>query len=327
VKQNGATAVALSRRRFIAAAAASSSIACAGEILPVIRPDPAHFDACRAQRSLSILTWNIFMMPEWLGESPLNQARAAAIARTLLEQPFDILCLQKVFDASARAILEEALAGRYPHRYGPANPSCLLLDSGVCVFSRYPLTDYQAISFHECDSWECFSRKGALLVSGTCGSTPFRLITTHLQGEDGSVFTAKHQAIRDQQIQAIRDRLIVPHLEPKVPFVICGDFGTPRFANAQADETPSYRNMLTTLGVENGPEWRLTLNEVDNQLAKSEAARKNEVDYVFVRKNDFDLRVERALCVFKRDGWDPVQHRTDLSYHYAVSATLTFGAA
>jgi endonuclease/exonuclease/phosphatase family metal-dependent hydrolase len=318
----------LTRRRFIAAAAAaSSSIACAGQILPVTRPDPAHFDACRAQRSLSILTWNIFMMPEWVGESPLNQARAAAIARTLLEQNFDIVCLQKVFDASARAILEEALADRYPHRFGPANPSHVLLSSGVWVLSRYPLTDYQEIEFDQCDLWECFSRKGALLLSGTCGSTPFRLITTHLQGEEGSAFTPMNQAIRDSQMRQIRDRLIAPHLEARVPFIVCGDFGTPRFADACGDETASYRNMLTTLGVENGPEWRLTLNEVDNQLAKSDTARKNEVDYVFVRKNDFDLRVERALCVFRRDGWDPVQHRTDLSYHYAVSATLTFGAA
>jgi endonuclease/exonuclease/phosphatase family metal-dependent hydrolase len=264
------------------------------------------------------------MMPEWIGESPRNQPRAAAIAATLLEQDFDIVCLQKVFDSAARAVLEQALSARYPHRYGPANDGCLLLNSGVWVLSRYPLADYQAIEFAECDSWECFSRKGALLVSGTCGNTPFRLIATHLQGEEGSAFTPEKQAIRNLQILEIWNRLIAPHIELNVPFIVCGDFGTPRFVDAQGRETASYRKLLNTLGVENGAEPRLTLDEVDNQLAKSASARRNEVDYVFVRRNGCALDVERARCVFKRDGWDPEQHRTDLSYHYAVSAKLTF---
>ncbi|HET9932316.1 MAG TPA: sphingomyelin phosphodiesterase [Polyangiaceae bacterium] len=318
---------ALSRRRFLkSVAAAGGALGCA-EIPPVTRPDPARFDACPNSRALSILTWNIFMMPEWIKESPFNQSRARAIAATLLEQQFDILCLQKVFDRAALAILENALGRRYPHRYGPANDGCLLLSSGVWVLSRYPLVDYQQIEFSECSSWECFARKGALLLSGTCGKTPFRLVTTHLQGEEGSSFTRANQAVRDRQMRQIRDRLIVPHLEAEVPFIICGDFGTPRFAKSHGDETDAYRSMLTTLGVENGATWRITLDEIDSQLAKSASARRNELEYVFVRKNGFPLEVERMRHVFERDGWDPKQHHTDLSYRYAVSAKLSFGQA
>jgi endonuclease/exonuclease/phosphatase family metal-dependent hydrolase len=277
---------------------------------------------------LKVLTWNIFMMPEWVGESPNNKGRAAAIAEVLLERDFDILCLQKVFDGAARAILEKALAGRFPHSYGPANNSgSICLNSGVLVLSRYRLTDYQAIEFQECGSIECFSRKGALLVSGTCGATPFRLVVTHLQGEDGTTFTTENQEIRDAQMAEIRDRLITPHLEPHVPFVICGDFGTPRFADACGDETLSYRKMLATLGVDEISEALITLDEQDNALAASVTGRKNEVDYIFVRKNGFELNVRRERWVFKRGGWDPTAQRTDLSYHYAVSAELTFGTS
>lgn len=265
------------------------------------------------------------MMPEWVGESPLNQRRAAAVARTLLEEDFDIVCLQKVFDAGARAVLEESLSARYPYRYGPANDGCLLLSSGVWVLSRHPLTDYQAIEFAECSSWECFSRKGALLVSGTCGHTPFRLIATHLQGEEGPVFTPENQTVRELQMIAIRDHLIVPNVEDHVPFIVCGDFGTPRFADSGGNETTSYRRMLAILGVENGRERRNSLDEVNNELAKAPTARQNEVDYVLVQDNGFDLRVERRRHVFKDSSWDPEQHRCDLSYHYAISATLTFG--
>jgi endonuclease/exonuclease/phosphatase family metal-dependent hydrolase len=322
---------ALSRRRFLAALGVGGALSCAApETLPVTRPDPQRFDACRKQRSLTVLTWNIFLMPKWIRESPSNDARARAIAAVLLEPQFDfdILCLQKVFDSAAREILEQALADRYPHRFGPANDSCSLkLNSGVWLLSRYPLTDYQEIQFSECSSWECFSRKGALLVSGTCGTTPFRLIATHLQGEEGSSFTEKNQAIRDSQMREIRDRLITPHLEPQVPLIICGDFGTPRLTADGESETKSYREMVSTLGVENGAELRITLDDskVNNQLAINDTGRRNELDYVFLRTNGFDLTAERTRHVFRRGGWDTKQQRTDLSYRYGVSARLRFG--
>lgn len=322
---------AFSRRRFlVATAAAGSAFSCASPpILPVTTPVPARFNACPTQRSFSLLTWNIFMMPAWVSESPRNRPRAAAIAATLLEHDFDILCLQKVFDSGAKDILEAALAARYPYRHGPANAATVFkLSSGVWLLSRYPLTDYQEIQFDRCSSWECFSRKGALLVSGTCGATPFRLITTHLQGEEGPAFTPKNQAIRDQQLSEIRDQLITPHLERNVPFIVCGDFGTPRMADACGVETESYREMLATLGVENGADLRITLDDsrLDNQLARDNTGRRNELDYVFLRRNECDVTVERTRHIFRRQGWDPQYQRSDLSYRYGVSAKLTFGS-
>ena len=167
-------------------------------------------------------------MPTWLGESPRNEPRAAALGAALLEHDFDVLCLQKAFDASARDVLQGVLGDRYPHRYGPANDSCSLkINSGVWILSRHPMTDYQELQFDECAGVECLSRKGAILVSGTCGTCPFRLIATHLQGEEGPRFTVGHQRIRDAQIAEIRDRLILPHLQASVPILVCGDFGTP----------------------------------------------------------------------------------------------------
>lgn len=319
----------LSRRTFLASSSlAVGGCACGTRVVPVTRPDPAVFEACGTQRSIKVLTWNIFMMPPWVGESPNNDPRAAAIASTLLEHDFDILCFQKAFDGSARTILQQALAGRFPHSYGPANESAVFLNSGVLVLSRHPLTDYQEIVFHDCSSAECLSKKGALLVSGTCGKTPFRLIATHLQGEEGNSFTELNQSIRDAQMVEIRDRLITPHLEPRVPFIICGDFGTPRFANPARDETPSYRQMLATLGVDEIAETLLTLDEQNNELVAANATgRRNEVDYIFVRQNGFELSIARQRLILRRAGWDPVSHRTDLSYHYAIGAELRFGPA
>src|SRR5712691_944764 len=115
---------------------------------------------------LQILTWNVWMMPWWTFQSPRNTPRAAAIAAELLQRDFDILCLEKVFDSGARKVLARALASHYPYQYGPANASCALkVHSGVWVVSRFPLTNYQAIQFRYCAGIECFSRKGAMLLT------------------------------------------------------------------------------------------------------------------------------------------------------------------
>jgi hypothetical protein len=161
---------------------------------------------------------------------------------------------------------------------------------GVLVLSRHPLTDYQTIEFDDCACIECMSRKGAILVSGSCAGTPFRLIATHLQGEEGTNFTASHQRVRDAQMAQIRDQLIVPHLEPSIPFLICGDLGTPRFTDDGLHETASYAKMLETFQAENGPDARITFSDslLDNDMATDDTHRKNELDYI--RAADLDLQ-------------------------------------
>ena len=88
--------------------------------------------------------------------------------------------------------------------------------------------------------------------------------------------------------------------------------------------------MLRNFGAKNGLEPHLTLHDSlrDNQLARAGTGRKNELDYILVRENGCPLRVERALRVFKRTGWDARKWgRSDLSYRYAVSAKVSFGDA
>jgi hypothetical protein len=166
-----------------------------------------------------------------------------------------------------------------------------------------------------------------MLVSGSCAGTPFRLVATHLQGEEGPSFTASHQRVRDAQMAQIRDQLIAPHLEPSIPFLVCGDMGTPRFTDDGLHETASYAAMLRTFHAENGPEARMTLCDslLDNDMATDDTGRRNELDYVLLAANGCPVTVRRELCVLRRVGWDtPPSVRSDLSYRFAVGATVRF---
>jgi len=47
-----------------------------------------------------------------------------------------------------------------------------------------------------------------------------------------------------------------------------------------------------------------------------------------IRANDCELTVERQRHIFRRIGWDSSgKNRQDLSYRYAVSASIEFRAA
>jgi len=312
-------------RRSLTIGGALLLAGCRQQLLPGAAP--TRENACPSQGgTLRFLTWNVFLMPPLIGESPRNRERASVIADVLSEEEFDVLCLQKVFDGAAREVLEQKLAPRYPYRFGPANDSCSLkLNSGVFIASRVPLGGRREIQFDPCGAVECFSRKGAMYLEGTCGPVPFRLVATHLQGDEGKEYAIMSHHIRQSQLRAIRDELIAPHRAPATPFILCGDFCTPRFTEPYRREHPHYASMLRILGAENGAEPRVTLDDSRaNQLAMELTGRKNELDYILVRKEGCPLHVVRRARIFRRGGWDDrTPERTDLSYRYAVEAFIT----
>ena len=331
VRLQPATKACPKRRSFIVTmAGAIGSICCGGpQTRPVTTPDPVAFNACRRpeRSAFSILSWNVFMMPGWIHESPRNEARAAAIAATLLERDFDVICLQKAFDRGAVDVMDGVLAEKYPHRFGPANDWCSLkINSGIYVLSRTPLADFQSIQFDDCNKIECMSRKGAVLVSLSCAGKPVRLIVTHLQGEEGKRFTPEGQNIRDRQISQLQRELIAPNTQPLVPFVICGDLGTPRLSDDGRFETAAYRRMLATFKARNGVEPRITLDDDShrNDMARDGTRRRNELDYILDVPNGLQVDVARTRHIFRRPGWDDSSPpRIDLSYRYAVGAIVS----
>lgn len=287
--------------------------------VPIVGTEPLQ---TATRRRLQVLTWNVWLMPSWLpiGGSPCNQSRAAAIAEVLKNEPFDILCLEKVFDSSARSILQEKLASAYPYHWGPANPS-LLVDSGLFVLSKLELSHIQDIEYRHKASVEVFAKKGAMLFEGNCEGQRFQLLVTHLQGEECG---RSYQEVRDKQISELNDKLVALYSKPDVPLFICGDFDTSRF-DRDCHPSESYQRILSVLGVENDADYRITLDDdrCHNDLATDNTGRTAELDYVFVRSNGVKLRVERARHIYCKHGWDS-QGRVDLSYRYAVGANIDF---
>jgi endonuclease/exonuclease/phosphatase family metal-dependent hydrolase len=278
---------------------------------------------CRAAMlaSLTILTWNIFMMPGWIHESPGNLERARAMVLELHASGADILVLEKAFDSGARDVLQKGLADRYPYAYGPVNSTGFLLklNGGVLVLSSLPLDGYREIQFHDATDVEVFSRKGAMLLSGVKDGRRFQLVATHLQGDEKDI--ERSREVRKLQIDQIEADLVAKYADPGVPLFFAGDFCLPRWEGDEgAPESADYRLMLEMLAARNGPGRRITLDDSPgNDLASDKTGRIAELDYVLVRDNGHPVRGEWRRHVF-RHRWSPAHQ--DLSYRYAVSATF-----
>lgn len=278
-------------------------------------------------RPLNLLTWNIWMMPPIVNESPRNQPRAQAIAAELAARHDDIVCLEKAFDGGARDVLAAQLGERFPYRYGPINrvKLDLTLNGGVWVLSRIPLTAVCEIEFRDASGIEKLSRKGAILLRGAWEDKPFQLIATHLQGEEGPGY--QNQPVRDKQIAQLASELIAAHADPQLPLFICGDFSTERRDRIDPfAESPSYLRMLQLFGAVNGEEQRVTLDDhrVHNDLANYDTGRVAELDYILLRRNGHLLTGSWQQVVMRHQGWDGPQGRRDLSYRYAVAASFAW---
>ncbi|HET7787129.1 MAG TPA: endonuclease/exonuclease/phosphatase family protein [Myxococcales bacterium] len=295
----------------------------AGVLAPALAAAAA--PAAEEPSTLSILTWNVFMMPGWTRESPANEERARAIASELSKLDYDVIVLEKVFDAGARRELDRTLGERYPYRFGPVNGTgcSLKINGGVYVLSRVPLGGYREIQFDDSADVEVFSRKGAMLLSGERGGRRFQLAATHLQGDEGT--DPKFQRVRNRQLDQIEAELLAPHADPEVPLFIAGDFVTPKWVTLDdPGETDAYRRLLKVLMVEDGPGRRVTLDDdrTHNQLASDDTGRLAELDYVLVRRNGHEVKGTWERLILQHPWGDNT--RKDLSYRYAVAAKLTW---
>jgi endonuclease/exonuclease/phosphatase family metal-dependent hydrolase len=268
------------------------------------------------------------MMPAFSMVSPKNTLRARAIGAELLKHDAHILCLEKAFDGGAREVLRGILGARYPHRYGPVNKSGGLFktNGGVWILSQLPLRDYHEIEFSDNDGVESFSRKGAMILTGSLGGSRFQVVGTHLQGDDGPFFDPDKQEVRDKQLHQLSCQLLARFATPTLPLFVCGDFCTPKYdPNRPAKLSAAYGRMLETLRVADGPGDRITLDDrrAYNDIADDNRGRQAELDYILVRSNGHAMRGTWERKVFRHDNWDGAGHR-DLSYRYAVTAAVTF---
>ncbi|MEX0811376.1 MAG: sphingomyelin phosphodiesterase [Chitinophagales bacterium] len=269
---------------------------------------------------LKVLSWNLYLLPRFF--KPTKQLiRAKYIAERLVEEDYDALMLQEVFGKLSSTILHKGLKEHYPYYLGPANKkgSPFKANSGVMIYSKYPLELLTEFQFEDCKGIDCWGRKGGLLAAFEKDGQEYQIMSTHLQAFEGD----KRDKIRLLQYHQILRDVVLPYSKDGVPQILGGDYNTMR------RDSFYYDAMLSVMNASNSPcvgDTICTYVSFSNDLINS-GEYELVLDYVFLRNNGVKFSEEkRKVRVFQAD-WDPRKRRRkgkrkDLSDHYAVELKL-----
>ena len=275
-----------------------------------------------------VLSYNTWLRPAVVFPGDVQQPRARLLAQVL--RGYDVVVLQELFDAEARATVLRGLAARgyryTTHRLGP--DGLFVKDGGVVIASRWPIVAEAQQLFGACTNTDlcigehclvgdCNAHKGVVYAAIEKEGRRLHLFGTHAQ-------SGEHPAarqVRVSQMQTIRAFIDSRHVPAGEPVIIAGDLNVDQIGSR--DE---YRRMLQVLGA-SAPRRRGRLKYSDDPVTNrwtredSPHAARKVIDHILI--SDTHLRPARSVLEVRavRAGGQ------DLSDHHAVYARLEFPAA
>lgn len=277
-------------------------------------------------QELRILNWNTYLLPKGLSQT-FQDERAGLIADYILgsEMDFDVLTFQEVFSASALEILGERLAGKYPFHSGrPDQKWWKPANSGLIIFSRYPITERSFCMFTRSRDTDFLSAKGVLVVGIEREGKPLvRIATTHMQAH------RHHQSvrIRKHQYGQISRSIVNNFGNREVPLIITGDFNIDMYNHS---EFGPFLEAMAFLRPEISGSFGFSYDTELNSLAKKSNPRElhqSLLDYIFLITGSGDQAVMLETRILDPRG---IYGRKagvagSLSDHFPVYSVIRFG--
>ncbi len=261
------------------------------------------------QKSLKIISWNIYMLPRFIKNTGKIE-RAEKIGNHLQTEDVDVIVFQEAFHGGARKKIRERLKQVFPYVAGPANNDfSLKANSGVWIFSKYPIENQAAIIFKSRCGVDALSKKGALLVELNVNGNLIQVIGTHLQN-------AGRAELKQFQCKEIYSQLLKKHEKAGVPQIICGDFNIEK-------KSEGYDGMLLSLGAEDGDlsgEQHFSYDRLTNDLQTEGGEKRDLIDYVLLRTNQTYAKCISRIIRPIKIKWHKNHH--DLSDHYPIMAEI-----
>lgn len=265
------------------------------------------------KQTLKILSWNIYMLPGFLGYG--KDQRAEAIGRMLSESEYDVIVFQEAFDHSARKIINRHLQPVFCFEARPENEHKLSLrtNSGLWILSRHPIMNQSSIEFENRQGVDAMARKGALLVELDARGYRIQIVGTHLQNSDD-------HSLKQNQCAELFNKLLQKNQRHGVPQIICGDFNIDQ--HTMPDQ---YEQILNTLQVQNqvSDSMVYSYDRSENDLQIEHGDTRELIDFIFIRDNRALVECTARTVKRFRYPWSASHH--DLSDHYSIEATLHVG--
>jgi len=173
-------------------------------------------------KEIRVLSWNIFQLPT-SAKNVLQGPRIEPIAEAILEDDYDFVFLQEVFYKRSYKKLKKKLKERYPYSTGkPKRSLFTLANSGLVIFSKYPLDQIKFKRFKGMKHADKLSSKGFLIARAKIKEGVYvNVATTHLQAKKSK---AKYIKARKKNILQIEKQFLKNSKYSENPLILGGDF-------------------------------------------------------------------------------------------------------
>lgn len=196
----------------------------------------------------NVLTYNVFAFPKIIENVAQNTRLALIIKKIADSDPntsIDVVSFNELWDDSEREYVIKGMRDigfDYDSGILPRHPF-KLLNGGVQIFSKWPISTTDWITYTNCAYEDCLASKGGLytriIKTYNGGEYAFNVIGTHLNvGSTGKTQQLSQIAELKQLINKWTARQ-----SAKEPFVILGDLNVNKFTNPE-----HYEKMLSILG-------------------------------------------------------------------------------
>lgn len=238
--------------------------------------------------SLSILSWNIYMLPTGIKFTG-KRKRAKAIGDYFAKSEHEVLIIQEAFHHGARRKILNRIRNIYPNRIGPVFKQYFSIraSSGIWILSKIPIKTLGKVRYS--DRWgfdNRMARKGAVMVEVEKEGQAFQIIGTHLNA-GGPL------EVRTSQLRQIRDELIIPFYDPSKPLIVAGDM------NISKNDKAGHDSLLTILDMNNydlSGAYPFTVDSRMNDIVALNGENIDVIDYVFVKDKEKKVRrIERFI--------------------------------
>lgn len=234
---------------------------------------------------ITIMTYNVQLLIGFISQAKIDLLINRVTARTDL----DVICFQEVFSERAREQLLDELKTIWPYYIAKAgNDTIKSEDSGLMVFSRFPVLKHHFLPFKSAYSVDALSQRGGLSFTIDTGCYQPTIVNLHLQSDysqkDDNTKRIQVRKKQLKQIASLKSDIVV------------GDFNM-IYAKT---EYKSISSILKKKDVIIGPRSQ---THTSGQT----------LDYIFSRN---DYKVTKARITSFETQW---QLPSD---HYAVEATI-----
>jgi endonuclease/exonuclease/phosphatase family metal-dependent hydrolase len=265
---------------------------------------------------LKVVSWNVQMLPNnfsFLSKllRKKQNIRAPLIIKHCINNNFDIIVFQEVFDLNIRRKLMKELKDSYPYQVKPFKGNKAFVSNGILIISKVPLKYIDHIIFKPGVTADRFAAKGCTLVEAQKDGSTIQIAGTHLQAGKSE----KAQIQRDMQYSDIH-RLLERNKTQTIPVILLGDL------NTKKSNSKDYSKMLECISMKDPTIKNKKLYTFDSNNYWNKNASSSQLDYILIQHRKTDSRIVNTKILKPKFMFKGNQ--IDLSDHYAISAEIIF---